>query len=194
MHWSSWPHSVWWRPGPSDNISQSDSLNTAHGWMGCKEPTHSVGRKKPGSCSDWAEHLKAIEESFNRPSEKCCRAVNLLFLWEMITGLAALKSALSYAEWKSQHLSMYWGTHSGFKGCKSVRLKVLLIPAEVVWRRGRSKSGWCLPFIKVDFLLMPQGGGYIKMPLFLGEMCTELVWHLTIGSHAALWRSHIYIV
>lgn len=32
------------------------------------------------------------------------------------------------------------------------------------------------------------------MALFLGEMCTELVWHLTIGSYAALLRSHIYIV
>lgn len=84
--------------------------------------------------------------------------------------------------------------HSGFKGRKSVRLKMVWIPSEGVWRQGPSKSGWCLPFIRVDFLLMPRGGGHIRMPLFLGEMCTELVWHLTIGSYAGLWRSHIYIV
>lgn len=84
--------------------------------------------------------------------------------------------------------------HAKFKGYKSVRLKMVRIPSEGVWRQAPNKSGRCLPFIKVDFLLMPQGGGHIKMPLFLGEMCTELVWHLTIGRYAAIWGSRIYIV
>lgn len=82
----------------------SRCYNTAHGSMDSKELTHSIGRKNSRSWSDWAEHLKAIEESFNRPLKKCYYIANPVFLWEMITGLAALWSALSHTKWKSLHL------------------------------------------------------------------------------------------
>lgn len=80
--------------------------NTGQDWRDSKKLPHSVVRESSRTGSDWAKHLKAIEECFNGPLKKCYYIVNPQFLWEMITGLAALWSALSHTKWKSQHLSM----------------------------------------------------------------------------------------
>lgn len=62
---------------------------------------------------------------------------NPLFLWEMITGLAALGSALSHIKMKIPASLDMSPTHieelsSRFEGYKSVRLKMVQMPTEGV--------------------------------------------------------------
>ena len=130
--------------------------------------------------------LKSASTGPLKKERTCYRIASRLV--EMITGLAALWSALSHTQCKSSYLrNTLW--------IQGVEEREIENGTDTLCRRRPGKSGGCLPFIKVDFLRMPSGGGYLKMPLFWRG---NVHWTRLASHHGnLLWplkESHLYSI